>query len=288
MLMLITGSTAMAFAGGGGDDGTDGQLAGDTINRIAEKNVDAGALFKPILPKDLGMRMNPSLNRAAHWDSYELNMYKVDMSDFNESIRYTINDPKQGVNFTLPIIGKVTSGFGPRKLFGSRFHYGVDIDLDTGDKVVAAMDGVVRISRYSGGYGNMVVICHSGGLETVYGHMSQLLVEEGAKVKSGDVIGLGGSTGRSTGSHLHFECRIFGEQVDPMRIIAFDQENPVIPNEVTVTADWFSHIRGRRPMHNHDSHWEPFEGSDDFPIDEEHAHDHDEAEEVIPNAGGGE
>ncbi len=253
LLVAVFSST---YAGGGGDDGIGGTQTGDTIARIGGKNVDAGALFKPILSRDLGTRMNPELNRAAQWDSYELNMYKIDMSQFRESINYLINDPGNGYVFTMPSGGMVTSGFGPRRLFGSHFHFGVDLDLETGDEVMAAMDGIIRIARYCGGYGNAIVICHSGGLETVYGHLSEIQVEEGQKVKSGEVIGLGGNTGHSTGSHLHFECRIFGEQIDPMRIVAFGDAKSVAPKSITVNADWFSHISTYGSRNLQDARWE--------------------------------
>lgn len=183
--------------------------------------------------------INPDLNKVAHWDTIDINMYHVDMGIFNDTLSYTLHSP--GNEFTPPHDGTVTSGFGPRKLFGRKFHKGIDIDLETGDEVSAAMGGKVRIARYSSGYGNFVVISHQGGLETLYGHMSELKVTEGEMVDAGQLIGLGGSTGQSTGSHLHFELRIFGEQVDPARAI-----NPktFLPwdQDIQVDASWFNHL----------------------------------------------
>lgn len=112
----------------------------------------------------------------------------------------------------FPICGKVTSPFGPRH---RRMHYGVDIELDRGDTVVAAFEGMVRISRYHSQFGHVVVIRHTNGLETLYGHLSQRSVSTGDVVEAGQVIGLGGSTGRSTGDHLHFETRYLGHPIDP-------------------------------------------------------------------------
>lgn len=123
--------------------------------------------------------------------------------------------------YTHPFMGEVTSGFGYRR---SRFHYGMDINLETGDTVVAAFDGKVRISKMNKSYGNLVVIRHNNGLETYYAHLSKLLVEPGDEVVAGQVIGLGGNTGRSYGSHLHFEVRYMGKPIDPNELIDFKEK----------------------------------------------------------------
>ncbi len=100
-------------------------------------------------------------------------------------------------------------------------HKGIDIDLNKGDAVVAAFDGKVRIAKRKGGYGNVVVIMHPNGLETVYAHLHKFKVKAGDVVLSGQTIGLGGSTGHSTGSHLHFEVRYKGQALNPASIISF-------------------------------------------------------------------
>jgi len=115
----------------------------------------------------------------------------------------------------IPICGRVNSPFGPRH---GRMHYGVDLDLETGDAVVAAFAGMVRIARYHRSFGNVVVIRHANGLETLYGHLSRLSVDVGETVEAGERIGLGGNTGRSTGSHLHFEVRYLGRPIDPAAV----------------------------------------------------------------------
>jgi len=113
----------------------------------------------------------------------------------------------------------------PRSLFGYRHgrrHQGIDLPYPTGTPVPATFDGRVRISDYVGGYGNLVVIRHANGLETFYAHLSRRDVASGDWVNAGDIIGLGGSTGRSTGPHLHFETRYRGAAFDPAWLIDFE------------------------------------------------------------------
>ncbi len=122
--------------------------------------------------------------------------------------------------FVVPYQTKVFSRFGMRR---GRRHQGVDLPLKTGTPVVAAFDGRVRASTYSKGYGNLVIIRHENGLETFYGHLSKREVEVGDWVRAGDEIGLGGSTGRSTGPHLHFETRYQGYAFDPEWIADYEK-----------------------------------------------------------------
>ena len=105
-------------------------------------------------------------------------------------------------------------------------HKGLDIKVYIGDTIRAAFDGKVRIVRYeANGYGNYVVIRHNNGLETIYGHMSKHLVAENEQVRAGDPIGLGGNTGRSTGSHLHFETRLCGVALNPALMFDFRNQD---------------------------------------------------------------
>ena len=130
--------------------------------------------------------------------------------------------------FVMPLEGnlRITSNYGYRARY-RRQHKGIDIALRTGDDVRAAFDGKVRIRGYErGGYGNYIVIRHPNGLETVYGHMSRCIAKEGQIVRAGEVIGKGGSTGRSTGPHLHFETRFLGIDINPARIIDFEVGAP--------------------------------------------------------------
>ncbi len=124
--------------------------------------------------------------------------------------------------FVMPIVGHVTSSFGYRSRF-HRMHRGTDIALHKGDTVRAAFDGKVRVRTFDRrGYGYYLVVRHPNGLETVYGHLSGFLVGQNETVEAGQPIGLGGNTGRSTGSHLHFEFRFLGIEIDPEEIIDFN------------------------------------------------------------------
>ncbi len=123
-----------------------------------------------------------------------------------------------------PIKGMITSPFGWRK---KRMHKGEDIKLYEGDTVRAAFDGKVRIKKFDRrGYGYYYVIRHENGLETIYGHLSKHIVDQDEYVKAGQAIGLGGSTGRSTGPHLHFEMRYMGIALDPSELIDFNTFQP--------------------------------------------------------------
>ncbi|SDC62064.1 peptidoglycan DD-metalloendopeptidase family protein [Williamwhitmania taraxaci] len=121
--------------------------------------------------------------------------------------------------FYFPFRGKLLSPYGPRH---RRMHAGLDIKLQKGDTVRSAFNGVVRLSQTFHGYGLMVVVSHPNGLETLYAHLSKILVEDGQPVSSGEPIGLGGRTGRATTTHLHFETRVLGEHFNPLKFIDFD------------------------------------------------------------------
>lgn len=120
----------------------------------------------------------------------------------------------------MPVAARaLTSGFGWRQhpvLGGLRAHAGVDLAAPAGSPIVATSAGVVSREGWYGGYGLLVALDHGGGVETRYGHMSRLNVVSGQRVRKGDVIGYVGSTGRSTGPHLHYEMRIDGQAVNPM------------------------------------------------------------------------
>ncbi len=167
------------------------------------------------------------------WDTEVLNPYTYDYSSFRQPVNICLAADSLG--FVMPVNNIVTSNYGHRH---GRQHQGVDIDLETGDTVVSAFDGVVRMSRYYYGYGNMVVVRHHNGLETLYGHLSRVLVEPGQSVKAGQTVGLGGNTGHSFGSHLHFEIRFMGQPIDPSKFIAFDKFS-LLNNEVLIDSSMF-------------------------------------------------
>ncbi len=157
--------------------------------------------------------------------------------------------------YHAPLTGRIISRYGPR---GRRNHNGVDIPLKTGTPVVAAFDGRVRYSRYnSGGFGNLVIVRHPNGLETYYGHLSRRNVRAGDWVVAGQVIGYGGSTGRSRGPHLHFEVRYCDQTFDPERLIDF--ETGSIRYQTFVLEKSYFNIRSRAT--------EGLEDGDDFDVD---------------------
>lgn len=155
-----------------------------------------------------------------YWDTTTLFPYReVDMSGMPKSVVIDLVDSL--TSYHCPYQGSVhpRGKYGPRR---RRQHQGVDLPLKMGDPVYATFCGRVRISQYNkGGYGNLVIIRHDNGLETYYGHLSERMVEPGQWVEAGQIIGLGGSTGRSTGPHLHFETRYYGQSFDPERLIDF-------------------------------------------------------------------
>ncbi|GHA58061.1 peptidase [Pontibacter akesuensis] len=156
----------------------------------------------------------------AIWDTRNINPYRMDSRQLKDTVDIQLYDPKQNRNYNMPLVKTpITSHFGAR---GGRWHYGTDIDLDTGDTIFAAFDGVVRINKWDGGgYGNYIVVRHYNGLETLYGHMSKAIAQPGDFVKAGELIGLGGSTGRSSGPHLHYEVRYQGNPMDPENLYDF-------------------------------------------------------------------
>lgn len=153
------------------------------------------------------------------FDNNVVHQYKYkDVFQTRDSL--VINFDKQ--NFVLPFDGKINSHYGWRRY---RPHYGTDIDLEKGDSVKCAFDGVIRYANKKvKGYGQVIVVRHFNGLETVYGHLSKIMVNPNDTVKAGDVIGLGGSTGRSTGPHLHFEIRCLGVPINSEDIIDYDNK----------------------------------------------------------------
>ena len=135
--------------------------------------------------------------------------------------------------YNSPTKGIITSCYGWRD---KRMHNGVDIDLTKGDRVAAAFDGKVRIAKTQGGFGNVVIIMHPNGLETVYAHLSKLKVKPGDVVLSGQTIGLGGNTGHSFGSHLHFEVRYKGHALNPASIFSFTNHQ-LYHHTITIKTD---------------------------------------------------
>ncbi len=154
------------------------------------------------------------------WDTRSIDPYKIDPADFKDTISMVLYDSLAGHYWSMPLsYSKTNSSFGARS---GRWHYGIDLDLEVGDPVMACFDGIVRIVQYnSGGYGYYVLIRHYNGFETLYAHLSRQDVKVGQIVKAGEVIGLGGNTGRSSGPHLHFEVRYAGNAFNPTYMYDF-------------------------------------------------------------------
>ena len=156
-----------------------------------------------------------------HWDTTNIHAYRdIELDSLSEATAIRLVDSLESYHY--PYIGRITSRYGPRR---GRAHQGLDIGLKTGDPIYATFDGKVRLSKAAGDYGNLVIIRHNNGLETYYAHLSQRDVEVGDWVVAGQQIGLGGSTGRSTGPHLHYEVRYKGQSFDPERLIDFSNGN---------------------------------------------------------------
>ena len=152
-----------------------------------------------------------------NWDTSKIHAYNVELKDLPMSMVIDLVDTLKSYHY--PFKGRVTSKYGPRR---RGIHQGTDIDLETGDPIYATFDGRVRHTTYvARGYGHLIIIRHDNGLETFYAHLSEVNVKPGDWVTAGQVIGKGGNTGRSTGSHLHYEMRYKGHSFDPERLINF-------------------------------------------------------------------
>lgn len=208
-----------------------GQRVLDTLSTLdGTMIIYANRTWEYIEDQNFNGIMNPQLHRLVMADS-NLN-YKMtwnhdlsytsglsnDASKMRDTFWLCLQDHSSNA-FVRPANGIVTSGYGWRR---GRNHNGTDIDLNTGDTVRAAWPGKVRYSKFNdGGFGNLVIIRHFNGLETFYAHLSKLLVAPNQLVEGGEPIGLGGNTGHSYGSHLHFEVRFYDIPMDPERIIDF-------------------------------------------------------------------
>ncbi len=177
------------------------------------KAVDSVALQRIIYTENYD---SPAEDLYEDWS----NKYAHHETALPDSFRISLKD------FCMPTDSRlVTSNFGAR---WGRQHKGIDVKVYIGDTIRAAFPGKVRVVRYEGrGYGKYVVIRHYNGLETIYGHMSAQLVTEDQEVRAGDPIGLGGNTGRSTGSHLHFETRLCGVALNPALMFDFRNQDVV-------------------------------------------------------------
>ncbi len=173
-----------------------------------------------------------------HWMTDHVHAYyDVSLKELPDEVDLVLCDSVHG--WHIPGFGRTTSTYRMR---WGRQHQGIDIGIPYGEPIYAAFDGIVRVAlptRLTGGYGNVVVLRHANGLETYYGHMSQYIVNTDDVVKAGEVIGYCGSTGHSTGPHLHFETRYMGQSFDPERIFDF-QNNTLRDTTFTLKKHYFS------------------------------------------------
>lgn len=174
------------------------------------------------------------------WDSNKIDIYNFDPKTFTDTVNIQLYDEFFGYNWKMPLeTTPVTSNYGYR---WRRWHYGTDLDLNTGDPVYSGFDGIVRIKSYDRyGYGYYIVIRHKNGLETLYGHLSKQLVDVGQEVRAGDLIAKGGNTGRSTGSHLHYELRYRGLAFDAEKVYNFP-EYKILSQNYLITPSLFGNI----------------------------------------------
>jgi murein DD-endopeptidase MepM/ murein hydrolase activator NlpD len=184
---------------------SDGKMPSASNEEVVSWNINDSLLYIP------------SYDTYCSWNTERVHPYKDDLRFMKDTVVLIL--APDSCDFVSPYTGRKTSDFGYRRY---RYHYGVDIKLYRGEEVKSAFEGLVRIAQYDGDYGKVVVVRHPNGLETLYAHLSKLNVKEGDKIEAGDVVGLGGNTGRSTGSHLHFEARYKGEPIDPNVLIEWE------------------------------------------------------------------
>jgi len=183
------------------------------------------------------------------WSSTKVNPYELDGELFKDTIRLPLIFDNPKLTWSAPIPNmEVTSPFGLRRW---RWHYGDDFRLKIGDSVQVSFDGIVRIAHYDRyGYGNYVLVRHYNGLETLYGHLKKRLAKVGDVVKSGDVIGLGGNSGRSTAPHLHYEIRYEGNALQPNKIINFST-GALLSDSLKIEASAFTYLTEARKIRYH-------------------------------------
>ncbi len=190
------------------------------------------------------------------WNSKMVNPFKASEVPDSKVIDVT--------GFAMPCPGKITSNYGYRARFG-RMHKGVDLAIRSNDTIYAAFDGKVRLTNYEAkGYGNYVIIRHPNGLETVYGHLNKHLVKPDQVVRAGDPIGLGGSTGRSTGPHLHFETRFMGYAINHSAI--FDFANQTTHTDTyTFSKATYTQARNYAPSRQETAQENPYKSAKSSP-----------------------
>ena len=196
---------------------------GENIEKVEDKET-ADKLVEDI-KKMSSEEIDLEVNEKTTEDVQELNTSTLEIAEQNVIEKLNIKTETEITNIngikiaTLPVSGTISSRYGVSSSIRSSRHTGLDIAASKGTQIKVVADGTVTSAEYSGSYGYLVKVDHGNGLETWYAHTSKMYVTKGQKVKAGDVIALGGSTGNSTGPHLHFEIRINGEHVNPQNYL---------------------------------------------------------------------
>jgi murein DD-endopeptidase MepM/ murein hydrolase activator NlpD len=188
-----------------------------------------------------------------HWEDSELFPDSTSKDTMPQRLRFEILEEGEELVYSWHG-GGLTYGYGPRN---GHMHKGWDTPLEIGDTIVSLMNGVVRYAKFNhSGYGNCVMVRHFNGLETLYGHLDRIDVEQGDLVVAGEALGLGGNTGKSTGPHLHFEVRYAGFALDPALIMNWTDRGPKVKTTVLeINKSQLSAEKGGESTHgSHGSH----------------------------------
>jgi murein DD-endopeptidase MepM/ murein hydrolase activator NlpD len=207
--------------------GVSSQIVAEYLQALATR-IDVGADIAPYDRFDLVISRTPepgnqpllyaALHRA---DAPDVELMKWTVGSRTDWFDTEASGRDRSAALMAPVSGRITSGFGTRRhpiLRFARFHGGIDFGAGWGSPIVAAADGMVSATGWAGGYGRQVQVAHGSGIVTTYSHMSGFAASPGETVRQGQVIGYVGSTGLSTGPHLHFEVRVNGRAVDPMQV----------------------------------------------------------------------
>jgi murein DD-endopeptidase MepM/ murein hydrolase activator NlpD len=245
--------------GGGGEDEIEAELRGELGEEENSAELILAEEPEEELEEEVFVEISEELQIKKEWlnlheyfttwDSRNVNPYEIDAAKFADTVSLLLFDTLAQSGWSPPLAKtEVTSNFGFR---GYRWHYGTDIRLSTGDSVRTVFDGIVRMKKYDPrGYGYYVLVRHKNGLETLYGHLSKQMVEVGDEIRAGQVIGLGGSTGRSSGPHLHFEFRYQGNPVNPTDVYDFKQ-NALSADSLVISPETFTYVKEARKIHFH-------------------------------------
>ncbi len=221
------------------------EIADTVTTEENEENLDDGNLTDSTLKETIVMPFDTNAVPAASlykcWSNSFVDPYDVDLTKKADTTFIDLS------GYVHPITGRINSDFGWRKW---RWHYGTDIKLRIGDTIHCSFDGLVRIAKRSRSFGNYIVVRHYNGLETIYGHLSKICVNVNQPVKAGETIGLGGSTGHSTGPHLHYEVRFLGNNITPNDIVDF-QNSRLKSDSLFLCQKQFEYINEIRKIRYH-------------------------------------